>query len=163
MTLMTISQQGRDFIKQFERLKLQAYKPVDTEKYYTIGYGHYGADVKKDMTITKEKAEALFKADIEPLERELNKLNINFTQGQFDALVSWLFNLGVGNFISSTMYKKIMAKAGDEEITDQMIKWVMSNGKPLNGLKKRRVAEANMFLGKARYIYSEGLIKKVKV
>lgn len=163
MTLMTTSQQGRDFIKQFESLKLQAYKPVETEKYYTIGYGHYGADVKKDMTITKERAEEMFLEDLQPYEREINKMGINFTQGQFDALVSWTYNLGVGNLISSTMYKKIMAKAQDEEITDQMIKWVNSDGKPLNGLKKRRVAEANMFLGKQRYIYSEGLIKKVKV
>lgn len=163
MTLMTTSQQGRDFIKQFESLKLQAYKAVETEKYYTIGYGHYGADVKKDMTITKEKAEAMFNEDIKPFEKEVNNLHINLTQGQFDALVSWIYNLGQGNFISSTMRKMIVAGANDEEITDQMIKWVNSNGKPLNGLKKRRVAEANMFLGKQRYIYSEGLIKKVKV
>jgi lysozyme len=91
----------------------------------------------------------------------LNKIGVNFTQNQFDALVSWIFNLGEGKFKSSTMYKKIISKASDTDITDQMIKWHNAGGKPLLGLKKRRCEEANMFLDKdVYYVDASGNIKK---
>ena len=161
MTLMTISQKGIDFIKQFEGCRLTAYKPVSTEKYYTIGYGHYGVDVRRGMVITQQRAEELLKGDIKPVERLLNGMGINYTQGQFDALTSWIYNLGVGNFKSSTMYKYIVSHKNDEAITDQMVKWVNAGGMPLLGLRRRRVAEANMFLGKERYyVDNSGNIKK---
>ena len=88
-------------------------------------------------------------------------MGVNYTQGQFDALTSWIFNLGQGNFKSSTMYKYIVARKSDLEITDQMVKWHNAGGKPLLGLKKRRCAEANMFLGKEMYyIDVNGCVKK---
>ena len=148
---MTTSQQGIDLIKKFEGCKLTAYKPVPTEKYYTIGYGHYGADVTKGMVITEECAEALLKEDVKTVEQALNNMHVNFQQRQFDALVSWCFNLGLGNFNSSTMKKYILAGKPDIDITDQLVKWYNSAGKPLLGLKRRRVEEANMFLGKTTY------------
>ena len=161
MTLMTTSQNGIDFIKKFEGCRLAAYKPVPTEKYMTIGYGHYGADVRNGMVITQQRAEELLKGDIKPVERLLNGMGINYTQGQFDALTSWIYNLGVGNFKSSTMYKYIVSHKGDEAITDQMVKWANAGGRPLLGLRRRRVAEANMFLGKERYyVDNSGNIKK---
>jgi lysozyme len=89
--------------------------------------------------------------DIGPIEHLLNKIGVNFRQEQFDALVSWIFNLGSGNFQHSTMLKLIIADADDVEITDQMVKWVNAAGKPLVGLKRRRIAEANMFLGYDKY------------
>jgi GH24 family phage-related lysozyme (muramidase) len=155
MKLMRTSKAGIDLIKTYEGCKLSAYKPVSTEKYYTIGYGHYGADVNKDMTITQTKAEELLVHDVIVIERNLNEMSINFTQNAFDALVSWIYNLGLGNFKSSTMYKYIVAKRSDIEITDQMVKWVNAGGKPLLGLKKRRCAEANMWLGKDLYHVSQ--------
>ena len=151
MNLMKTSEQGIGLIKQFEGCKLTAYKPVPTERYWTIGYGHYGADVKPGQTITQARAEVLLEQDVRPIEQLLNRMGVNFRQGQFDALVSWIYNLGAGNFNNSTMKKYIMQRRKDEEITDQLVKWVSSWGKPLLGLKKRRVAEANLWLGRTAY------------
>lgn len=158
MTLMKISQKGIDLIKKFEGCKLQAY--LCPAGVWTIGVGHTKG-VKKGMVITQQQAETFLKDDIKPIETLLNGMGINYTQGQFDALVSWIFNLGQGNFKSSTMYKYIVARKSDLEITDQMVKWHNAGGKPLLGLKKRRCAEANMFLGKEMYyIDVNGCVKK---
>ena len=158
MTLMKISQKGIDLIKKFEGCKLYAYR--DSVGVVTIGYGHTKG-VKMGMGITQQQAETFLKEDIVPIERILNGMGINYTQNQFDALTSWIFNLGQDNFKSSTMYKYIVAKRSDIEITDQMVKWCNAGGKPLLGLKKRRITEANMFLGKEVYhIDSLGNIKK---
>ncbi len=148
---METSEHGIGLIKQFEGCKLTAYKPVPTEKYWTIGYGHYGADVKQGQTITQSRAEVLLEQDLRPIEQLLNRMNVNFRQCQFDALVSWIYKLGAGNFNNSTLKKYIMQRRKDEEITDQLVKWVNSCGKPLLGLKKRRVAEANLWLGRTAY------------
>lgn len=158
---MTTSQKGINLIKSFERCMLKAYKPVPSERYWTIGYGHCGADVKQGMTITQSTAESLFVGDLKPVERVLNSMGVVYTQNQFDALVSWIYNLGAGAFKSSTMYRYILAKKSDVEITDQMVRWVNAGGKPLLGLKRRRVAEANMFLGKTLYFVDySGNIRK---
>ena len=148
MTLMFTSQQGIDLIKKFEGCVLEAYKcPAGV---WTIGYGTTQG-VKPGMKITQYQAEAFLKRDIQPLESTLNSMGVNFTQNQFDALISWMYNLGVGNFNTSTLKKKIIARASDEDICDQIIKWVNSGGKPLLGLKRRRVEEANLFIGSKFY------------
>jgi lysozyme len=155
---MMISQKGIDLIKGFEGCKLYAYR--DSVGVATIGYGHTKG-VKMGMSITLQQAETFLKEDIVPVERVLNGMGINYTQNQFDALTSWIFNLGEGNFKKSTMYKYIVSKKDDVAITDQMIKWHNAGGKPLLGLKKRRVEEANMFLGKNKYyVDTLGNIKK---
>jgi lysozyme len=155
---MTTSQKGIDLIKEFEGCVLNAYKcPAGV---WTIGYGTTQG-VKPNMVITQAQAETFLKRDIKPVERFLNSMGINYTQGQFDALTSWIYNLGIGAFKSSTMYKYIVAKRKNVEITDQMVRWVNSGGKPLLGLKRRRVAEANMFLGRELYYVDYiGNIKK---
>jgi len=148
MRLMRISKRGLDLIKQFEGLRLESYKcPAGV---LTVGYGHIKG-VKPNMVIDEMRAEEYLIEDIAPIEKELNKLGINFRQDAYDSICSWIFNLGIGNFNSSTLKKKIVTNASDEEITDQLIKWVNANKKPLVGLKKRRIAEANMFLGYERY------------
>lgn len=152
MTLMKVSQQGIDLIKQFEGCRLYAYR--DSVGVLTIGYGHTKG-VRSGMSITQQQAEQFMKEDIQPIERTLNSMCVNFKQQQFDALVSWIFNLGVGNFNKSTMKKWITGNFTDEDITDQMVKWVNAGGIPLLGLKRRRVAEANMFLGREVY-YLDG-------
>lgn len=154
---MKISQKGIDLIKKFEGCKLTAYR--DSVGIPTIGVGHTKG-VKMGMTITQAQADAYLREDLIPCEQTLNKLGINFTQNAFDALCSWIFNLGSGAFNSSTMKRYIVAKKSDEDITDQLIKWCNAGGKPLLGLKRRRVAEANMFLGKERYfVDASGNIK----
>lgn len=156
---MTISQKGIDLIKGFEGCKLFAYR--DSVGIPTIAYGHT-KDVKMGMSITQKQAEEFLKSDIKPIERLLNGMGINYTQNQFDALVSWIFNLGEGNFKKSTMYKNIVARKSDIEITDQMVKWYNAGGRPLAGLMRRRVAEANMFLGKNIYSTNGINIKKTQ-
>lgn len=152
MKKMTTSRKGLQFIKEFEGLQLGSYKcPAGV---WTIGYGHTKG-VKQGQVIDQSKADDYLVEDIAPAERDLNKLGVNFRQEQFDALVSWIFNLGAGNFNSSTMKKYIVGDCTDEQITDQMVKWVNAAGKPLVGLKKRRIAEANMFLGYDKYYLDE--------
>lgn len=149
---MTISQGGLELIKAYEGLRLTAYKcPAGV---WTVGYGHT-AGVRPDMEIDEEDAEALLLSDIQPIEELLNVLGINFRQEQFDSLVSWVFNLGAGNFRNSTLLARITSDAKDEDITDQMVRWVNAGGKPLVGLKKRRIAEANMFLCKDKYFLDD--------
>ena len=158
MKKMTTSRLGLRLIKDFEGLRLGAYKcPAGV---WTIGFGHTKG-VKQGQVITEAQACDYLVEDIGPLERQLNKLGVNFRQEEFDALISFIFNLGWGNFSNSTLKKKILADAKDEDIAAEFIKWINAAGKPLAGLKKRRVAEANMFVGYELYYLDEkNIIKK---
>lgn len=159
MNLMKISQKGIDLIKKFEGCKLYAYR--DSVGIPTIGYGHI-KNVKMGMSITQQQAEQFLKEDIVPIEKELNGLCINFSQNQFDALCSWIFNLGIGRFNNSTLKDYIVARRKDTDIAGQIVRWVYAGGKPLLGLKKRRVEEANMFVGSAIYYVNNigNIVKK---
>ena len=158
MKLMKTSNQGKNLIKEAEGLRLEAYLcPAGVP---TIGWGHTKG-VKMGQHITVQQAEDMLIEDIAPIERLLNGMKINFRQEQFDALVSWIFNFGEGKFKGSTMYKRIVGNAKDEEITDQMVKWINAAGCPLPGLMKRRVAEANLFLGCEKYKIANMIIVKV--
>ena len=144
MRKMRTSLQGLQLIKDFEGLRLKAYLcPAGVP---TIGWGHTRG-VRIGETITEAQASDYLVEDIAPIEVLLNSQHINFRQEQFDALVSWIFNLGVNAFGGSTMLKYIRDNRSDEEITDQMVRWVNAGKKPLVGLKRRRIAEANMFVG----------------
>lgn len=158
MKKMTTSVLGKRLIKDFEGLKLNAYLcPAGVA---TIGWGHTKG-VKMGMTITERQAEDYLVEDIGPIERNLNKLGVNFRQEQFDALVSFVFNLGWGNFSHSTLKSKILNDFPDQDIASEFIKWIYAGGKPLPGLKKRRVAEANMFVGyELYYLDRDNNIKK---
>lgn len=144
MRKMRTSLQGLQLIKDFEGLRLKAYLcPAGVP---TIGWGHTRG-VRIGETITESQASDYLVEDIAPIEVLLNSQHINFRQEQFDALVSWIFNLGVNAFGGSTMLKYIRDNRSDEDITDQMVRWVNAGKKPLVGLKRRRIAEANMFVG----------------
>ena len=158
MELMKISDSGLSLIKRYEGCRLKAYK--DSVGVWTIGWGNT-SHAKAGMAITQQQAEQFLKEDLLPIENALNAMNINFTQNAFDALCGWIFNLGLGSFNSSSMKKYIILRKSDIEITDQMVRWFNAGGKPLLGLKKRRCAEANMFLGRELYyVDSSGNIKK---
>ncbi|MDD7596387.1 MAG: lysozyme [Prevotella sp.] len=129
-------------LKEFEGLRLVAYKPTKAERWYTIGYGHSAADVRQGMRITVEKAEELLRRDLFFVEKFVNGIPKIKTQGQFDALVSFTYNVGVGNLKRSTLLKKIMHDASTAEIQREFMKWVNSGGKKLDGLVKRRRWEA---------------------
>lgn len=129
-------------LKGFEGLRLVAYKPTKAERWYTIGYGHSAGDVRAGMRITKEKAEELLRRDLFFVERFVNGIPKVQTQGQFDALVSFAYNVGVGKLKASTLLKKIMHDAPKAEIQREFMKWVYSGGKKLDGLVTRRRWEA---------------------
>ena len=138
---MKIDKYGEKLIKKFESCKLFAYKADKSEKYYTIGWGHYGADVKKDMKISKEKADKLFKNDIKYFETSVNScLKVKVTQSMFNALVSFTYNVGYGAFKNSTLLKYVN-KSQFTKASKEFKKWNKCGGKVLNGLVKRRLLE----------------------
>ena len=137
---MKISEKGLELIKTFEGLRLSAYKVLSTEKYYTIGYGHYGSDVSKDMSITESQAEELLKKDVEKFEDKVNKYsNYNFNQNQFDALVSFAYNIGNIDQLTAKGTRTI------EQISSHISLYVKAGGKTLAGLVKRREKEKELF------------------
>lgn len=134
---------GRDYIKGFEGLRLVAYK--DSVGIWTIGYGHTGSEVKSGYSITASQAESIFNKDISSREAQLNKLGLKLNQNQYDAVMSFLFNIGFNKFLSTTLYKKIKANPSDPTIKDEFTKWVYAGGKKLNGLVARRNEEAKTY------------------
>ena len=137
---MKISTNGINLIKSFEGVRLTAYKPVSTEKYWTIGYGHYGADVKKGMTITMQKAEEFLVQDLVKFENYVNNLKRNFNQNEFDALVSFAYNCGEGNL------KLLCKNRSNNQIAQAILMYNKAGGKVLDGLTKRRNSERELFL-----------------
>lgn len=133
-------------LKAFEGLRLVAYKPTKAERWWTIGYGHSADDVRAGMRITEEKAEELLKRDLFFVEKFINGIPKIKTQGQFDALVSFTYNVGVGKLKRSTLLKKIMHDAPTAEIQREFMKWVYSGGKKLDGLVKRRRWESQRWV-----------------
>lgn len=143
---METSQKGIDLVKGFEGGVLTAYPDPGTgAEPWTIGHGHtYG--VKKGDVITAATAEQLLHYDLKIPELSIDtNVTVSLNQNQFDALVSFVFNVGSGNFTSSTLLKKL--NAGDYAgAADEFLKWVNANGKKLPGLVKRRSAERDLFL-----------------
>lgn len=139
---MKISENGLKLIIAFEGFCPKATKAVKTEKYYTIGYGHYGKDVNETHTITKKEALLLLKKDMKRFETKVMKYNdcYNFTQNEFDSLVSFAYN--VGN-IDQLTAKGTRTK---KEIADAMLRYIKSGGNVLEGLRKRRIRERELFL-----------------
>ena len=147
---MKTSSKGIDLIKSFETLRQTAYKAVPTEKYYTIGYGHYGPDVEPDSTVTEKEAEQLMKEDLADVERAVSNATAgwNLNQNQFDALVSFTFNVGIRAFRNSTLLKLIKRTTPENVIRAEFMKWKYSGGRVLAGLERRRRAEADLYFSK---------------
>lgn len=137
------SQAGVDLIKSFEGCRLTAYQ--DSVGVWTIGYGHTSG-VYSGMTITEAKAEEYLKGDLVTAENAVNgKVTYSIKQNQFDALVSFTYNVGSGNFGSSTLLKKL--NQGDiTGAANEFDKWNKAGGQVLEGLVRRRAAEKAMFL-----------------
>lgn len=114
-----------------------------TGKVWMIGYGHSPGDVKQGDKITAQQAEDLLKKDIEKFERYASVVRGIRTQGQFDAVVDFMYNCGVGNFNKSTLKKYIEAGRKTYEIQKEFLKWTKSGGIELGGLVTRRIWEAN--------------------
>lgn len=141
MNSRTLSENGIAIIKKFEGCRLTAYKVQSSDKYYTIGYGHYGTDVKAGQTITDEEATMLLIADCNRFVSHVNRyMDIyNFNQNQFDALVSFAFNIGNIKTLTNNGTRTI------EEISTNILAYCKSNGVTLQGLVNRRKAEQQLF------------------
>ena len=142
---MKISQYGIDLIKHFEGCELKAYKcPAGV---WTIGYGNTKG-VQEGDEWSEDHADHMLLVELEEYENYVNtSVDVPLGQNQFDALVSWTYNLGGGNLKASTMLKVL--NSGDyEEVPNQIKRWNKAGGKVLEGLVRRRQAEADMFVGK---------------
>lgn len=159
---MNISEKGLSLIKSFEGFKTESYQCSAGN--WTIGYGTIrypnGTPVKQLDCCTSEQAEDFIRHDVKTFVDGLNKRvgGIELTQQQFDALVSFCYNLGLGSFDQSTLYKKIKVNPNDETIYDynpvqpenscEFTKWIKSGGKVVKGLLNRRIVEADFYHSK---------------
>lgn len=129
---MQASQTCLSAIKNWEGCRLEVY--TDLNGFPTIGYGHKLISGESYASITQDQADALFLSDIKPFEQKVNALGLPLTQGQFDALVDFSFNLGFGNL-------KVMLSHGIDQVPNQLPRWVNAGGKVQPGLVTRRATE----------------------
>ena len=146
---MKTSNKGVEFIKRHEGFRNSAYKcPAGV---WTIGYGHTSG-VNSGDVITAMEGGRLLRHDLAHAEAVVNNQRVDLTQNQFDALVSFVFNVGSGNFAKSTLLRKLKVDANDPTIASEFRKWdkARQNGilKVLPGLAKRRAEEANLYFTK---------------
>lgn len=149
---MKISINGINLIKSFESCKLVAYKALSSEKYYTIGWGHYGSDVKKGMVISQAQADALLVQDLAKFEANVNKYatKLKLNQNQYDALVSFAYNVGSINGLTAFGTRSV------SQISAKIPNYNKSGGKVIAGLVTRRAKEKRLFDTpvQASYIYN---------
>lgn len=140
---MKINNKGLELIKSFEGCKLQAY--YDVVGILTIGYGHTGQDVIKDLVIDQSQADTLLAKDLIKFEQGVSKvLTVSVNENQFSAMVAFAYNVGLSAFKGSTLLKKVNAKdfAGAAK---EFLRWNKAGGKVINGLTRRREAEKQLF------------------
>lgn len=146
---MKVSKAGLDLIKKYEGFL--SYPYLDAVGVPTIGYGntYYPNGVKvsmKDPHITEELGEELLQIIVDRFEKGVLKLaQVSLTQNEFDALVSFAYNLGLGALGKSTLLAKINANKKDPTIPNEFTKWTKAGGRHLRGLAKRRIEEALIF------------------
>ena len=138
-----IGKAGLDLIKSFEGLKLRAY--LCPAKVWTIGFGSTGPHVTPGKVITEAQADELLQDDLDRFEKAVTRLvTVPLTQHQYDALVSFAFNVGISALERSTLLKRVNAKLFDQAKAE-FAKWNRAGGRPLAGLTRRRAAEAALF------------------
>ena len=141
---MKMSSEGLNLLKKFEGCELKSYRC--SAGVLTIGYGHTKG-VTEGMQIDQEEAESMLASEMVEYESNINdNVEVDLNQNQFDAMVCWVYNLGVGNLRSSTLLKVLNNKEYDE-VPDQMKRWNKAGGRVLAGLVRRRDAEAALFSG----------------
>lgn len=145
---MKLSPQGADLIKSFEGLRLSAYQCQ--AGVWTVGYGTTGPNIGPSTRITKEEADRLFEKQLETFEREVNNgVFVKLNQNEFDALVSFTYNVGVGAFTTSTLRRLLNNGADRGIVASEFLRWIhVGDGKVSEGLKTRREKEKALFLTK---------------
>lgn len=140
---MKTSNNGIQLIKSFEGLRLKAY--LDVVGIPTIGFGTTGPEIKLGLEWTEQQCVDRLKKDLEKFEAGVLKaVKVPLTQNQFDALVCFVYNVGIGAFSSSTMLKKL--NRSDNTTADEFLRWNKAGGKEVAGLTRRRQAEKDLFL-----------------
>lgn len=139
-----LSKNGADLIKSYEGLRLESYQ--DQGGVWTIGYGHTGG-VYANQRISLEEAERLFDADIAKFVSGVNSktYDVDLSQSQFDALVSFAYNVGLGNFGSSTLLKEVRKNPNSQAVADQFRRWVYVKSAYNQGLANRREKEIKLY------------------
>jgi len=145
-----ISEAGLSLIKRFEGCILTAY--LDAVGIWTIGYGHTGPNVHRGLTITQKQAEDVLAQDIRRFELGvINNVKVTLNQNEFDALVSFSFNVGVNALKNSTLLRLLNDNADRSLVASEFLRWNKGDGKVLEGLTRRRQAEKALFLQKTRH------------
>ena len=148
------SEAGLALTRSFEGFRSEAYQ--DSAGVWTIGYGHTGPDVTAGRRVSEFEAEALLRADIAGSVACVNRaVEVPITQNQFDALVDFCFNVGRGAFLRSSL----LGYLNQEDfyaVGVQFRMWVNAGGKPVEGLVRRRAAEAAMFRGECAVSCGDG-------
>lgn len=146
---MKTSKKGLDLIKHFEGFRSQAY--VCPAGVLTIGYGTTSG-VKRGQVVTEAQATQMLINDVSKFEKTVNTLvTVPLTQDQFDGLVAFVYNVGPGNFKTSTLLRHLNLKMYSD-VPAQMLRWNKAKGQVLNGLTRRRAAEGTLFeTGKLKY------------
>jgi GH24 family phage-related lysozyme (muramidase) len=145
---VNLSENGLNLIKKFEGCRLRSYR--DVANILTIGYGHTGPDVTENMQITSEEAEALLRKDIQRFEHGVaTAVKVKLNQNEFDALVSFSFNVGLSAFGSSTLLRLLNDNTDRKVVASEFLKWCKADGVVIEGLKRRREEEKKVFLTKA--------------
>lgn len=143
---MQISFNGLQFLKDGEGFRKEAYK--DTGGVWTIGYGTIkwlGKPVEQGMTITEKEAELALQADLSWAQTAVNKLvKAPLSQNMFDALVSFVYNIGENAFMKSTLLRKLNAR-DYKGAAQEFLRWKFDNGKEIQGLLNRRIKEKALF------------------
>ena len=147
---MKISEAGLSLIKSFEGCVLTAY--LDAVGIWTVGYGHTGPSVHRGLTITQKLAEDILAQDVRRFELGvLNNVKVNLNQNEFDALVSFSFNVGVNALKNSTLLRLLNDGADRSIVAAEFLRWNKGGDKVLEGLTRRRQAEKALFLQKTRH------------
>lgn len=142
---MHISDKAVALIKQFEGLRLSAY--VDIAGFRTIGYGHKLTTAETFTTLTEQQADDILIRDVAIAEAVVTRMvRVPLTQGQFDALVDFVFNLGAGRLASSTLLRLLNAAKYDDA-AQQLLLWDHSGGHEVAGLRERREIEYQLWTG----------------
>jgi lysozyme len=146
---MKVSPNGQKLIKSHESCRLTAYKPHSKDR-WTVGFGNTfyedGSAVRQGDKITQDRADYLFRIILGDFEMGVMKLlKVEVTQNQFDALVSFAYNVGLEDMKTSTLLRKVNLNPKDPSIKKEFMRWVNSGGKKLTGLVNRRQSESDLF------------------
>ena len=140
---MITSQGGINLIKQFEGCVLKPYK-CQADR-WTIGYGHTQGITGNTPAINQLQADNFLREDLKQFEYQINSLNLVLNQNQFDALVSLVYNIGIGTFKKSILYAMIKANPVSANIPTEWARFKYAKGVPLLGLIKRRQKEIELY------------------